>query len=108
MPPTELLVLKAGLPAIRGRKIAYYREPVLRRRLRPAPQIDCAPPLSTEPSLPSPTPTQDDADMDLDAIIRAFAEEGLPPPAHGASEGQVRDWLDRVMAEPSTDPERDA
>ncbi|MBD3817800.1 MAG: TonB-dependent receptor plug domain-containing protein [Brevundimonas diminuta] len=44
MLPTELLVLKAGLPAIRGRKIAYYREPVLRRRLRPAPQIDPAPP----------------------------------------------------------------
>ena len=32
--------------------------------------------------------------------IRAFAEEGLSPPAHGASEGEVRDWLDRIMAEP--------
>lgn len=108
MPPTDLLVLKAGLPAIRGRKIAYYMEPVLRRRLRPAPQIDRAPPLPNDAPFPSTTPTQENADMDLDAIIRAFAEEGLPPPAHGASEGQVRDWLDRVMAEPSSAPEREA
>ncbi|MGE7199632.1 type IV secretory system conjugative DNA transfer family protein [Brevundimonas naejangsanensis] len=108
MPPTDLLVLKSGLPAICGRKIAYYREPVLRRRLRPAPQIDPTPPLPNDAPFPGPTPTQDDADMDLDAIIRAFAEEGLPPPAHGASEGQVRDWLDRVMAEPSPTPESDA
>lgn len=108
MPPTDLLVLKSGLPAICGRKIAYYREPVLRRRFRPAPQIDPTPPLPNDAPFPGPTPTQDDADMDLDAIIRAFAEEGLPPPAHGASEGQVRDWLDRVMAEPSPTPESDA
>jgi len=108
MPPTDLLVLKSGLPAICGRKIAYYREPVLRRRLRPAPPIDPTPPLPNDAPFPGPTPTQDHADMDLDAIIRAFAEEGLPPPAHGASEGQVRDWLDRVMAEPSPTPERDA
>lgn len=108
MPPTDLLVLKAGLPAIRGRKIAYYREPVLRLRLRPAPQVDPAPPLPISPLLHAPPPTREDADMDLDAIIRAFAEEGLPPPAHGTSELQVRDWLDRVMAEPSPTPERDA
>ncbi len=38
--------------------------------------------------------------MEFDAIVRAFAEEGLSPPAHGASEGEVRDWLDRIMAEP--------
>lgn len=40
--------------------------------------------------------------MEFDAIVRAFAEEGLPPPAHGASEGEVRDWLDRVMAGPTS------
>lgn len=108
MPPTDLLVLKSGLPAIRGRKIAYYREPVLRRRLRPAPQIDPAPPLPDSSLFHAPPPTREDANMDLDAIIRAFAEEGLPPPAHGASEGQVRDWLDRVMAEPPPTPERNA
>lgn len=109
MPASALIVLKAGLPAVRGRKIAYYREAVFRRRLRPAPRIDpAAAPASDTAPLPGLPPTQEDADMDIDAIVRAFAEEGLPPPSHGASEGEVRDWLDRVMAAEPAHLERHA
>lgn len=109
MPASALIVLKAGLPAVRGRKIAYYREDVFRRRLRPAPRIDPAvAPASDTTPLPDLPPTQEDADMDIDAIVRAFAEEGLAPPSHGASEGEVRDWLDRVMAPEPAHPERHA
>ena len=109
MPASALIVLKAGLPAVRGRKIAYYREAVFRRRLRPAPRIDpAAAPASDTAPLPSRPPTQEDVDMDIDAIVRAFAEEGLPPPSHGASESEVRDWLDRVMAAEPAHLERHA
>ena len=35
MAADELVVLKAGLPPVRGRKVRYYREPVFRRRVQP-------------------------------------------------------------------------
>jgi len=100
LPASALLVLKAGLPAVRGRKIAYYREAVFHRRLRPPPDIPQLPQCPSDSPLPPPTMFEEDADADLDAIVRAFAEEGLPPPAHGSSEREVRDWLDRVMDAP--------
>lgn len=104
LPASVLLVFKAGTPPVRGRKIVYYREAAFRRRLRPPPEIARAPSPPPRPA-PAPvppviSPLQEDADMEFDAIVRAFAEEGLPPPAHGASEDEVRDWLDRVMAGP--------
>ena len=102
LPASTLLVLKAGLPAVRGRKIAYYREGVFRRRLRPSPDIPQLPQCPSGSPIPPPTTSEEDADADLDAIVRAFAEEGLPPPAHGSSEREVRDWLDRVMAAPQS------
>ena len=44
--------------------------------------------------------------MDYDAIVRAFAAEGLPPPDEGAGETEVGAWLDRVVD--AGVPERDA
>ena len=35
--------------------------------------------------------------MELDAVIRAFADEGCPPPAAGASEAEMATWLDQVL-----------
>ncbi|MGX5636849.1 type IV secretory system conjugative DNA transfer family protein [Brevundimonas diminuta ATCC 11568] len=112
LPTSVLMVFKSGTPPVRGRKIVYYREAVFRRRLRPPLEIAPAPPPLPRPAaapvFPISSPPQEDADMEFDAIVRAFAEEGLPPPAHGASEGEVRDWLDRVMDwPPSPHPERE-
>ncbi|CAN7620946.1 type IV secretory system conjugative DNA transfer family protein [Phenylobacterium sp. LjRoot219] len=39
MPVDELLVLRAGAPPVRGRKIVYYRSRGFRRRLMPPPEI---------------------------------------------------------------------
>lgn len=100
----DLIVLKAGLPPVRGRKIRYYRERVFLRRLRPPPALPVAHPIAVPASdppstAPSSLPTQPETDMELDAVIRAFADEGCPPPAAGASETEMSAWLDRALTE---------
>lgn len=100
----ELIVLKAGLPPVRGRKIRYYRERVFLRRLRPPPALPVAHPIAAPASdppstAPSSIQTQPETDMELDAVIRAFADEGCPPPAAGASETEISAWLDRALTE---------
>lgn len=94
LPDRALIVLKAGLPPVRGRKIVYYREPAFQRRLRPAPDI---PPAQLPSAPPAPSEPREEDSMDFDAIARAFAAEGLPPPSVGADEAAVGAWLDRVV-----------
>lgn len=91
LPADTLLVLKAGLPPTRGRKIVYFRDGRFRRRLRPAPIIASAPVPAAAP------PVLEEDPMDFDTIARAFAAEGLPPPPAGADERDVGAWLDRVV-----------
>ena len=92
LPPDALLVLKAGLPPTRGRKLVYFRDARFRRRLRPPPIIA---PISTPP--PPVAPVLEEDPLDFDAIARAFAAEGLPPPTVGADAHEVGAWLDRVV-----------
>jgi len=113
LPDTALIVLKAGVAPIRGRKIVYYRERAFTRRLRSAPPLPPAPappPASNAtPAFIQPLTQSGETDMELDAIVRAFAAEGLPPPERGAPEDEVRVWLDRVIdAEAPPNRERDA
>lgn len=93
-----LIVLKAGLPPSRGRKIRYWRERVFQRRLRPPPPLVARP---NEPVAPIPAPARapplSEDPMDFDVIARAFAAEGLAPPPDGAAEEEVGAWLDRVV-----------
>lgn len=93
----RLIVLKAGAPPARGRKIVYWRERVFRQRLRPAPEIA---PLAAVP----PPPPIEDNPMDFDVIARDFAAEGLPPPQKGAGPAEVGVWLDRVLDAPAREP----
>ena len=92
LPADRLIVLKAGLPPVRARKIVYYRERAFLDRLRPAPMISPAP----RPEAP-PCPSPADADMDFDTLALALAAEGLAPPPVGASEETVGDWIDRLI-----------
>lgn len=100
----DLIVLKAGVPPVRGRKIRYYRERIFQRRLKPSPVVPglrsiahpVTHPASHAPTDPPAAPAPE-TDMELDAVIRAFADEGCPPPAAGASEAEMATWLDQVL-----------
>lgn len=73
LPPDELIVLRAGAPPVRGRKIVYWRERVFSQRVRP-------PPGGTAPKPPKPPPsTSDPSQAALSETLAALAEaEGLP------------------------------
>lgn len=92
MTDRNLIVLKAGVPPVRGRKIVFYRERTFLRRRRAAPETGVVriPPRAE----PDPTTRADD---ELSRIIQAFADEGIPPPQRGASEQAIAEWVDRAL-----------
>jgi type IV secretion system protein VirD4 len=95
MPPDNLIVLKAGLPPIRGRKLRYYAEPAFRRRVAPPPVVPPAQPAETE-TPPDPPPAPDP--LTLEAIAPMLAAEGLEPlPPEGATPAQVEAWVERFI-----------
>ncbi|SNS95909.1 type IV secretion system protein VirD4 [Sphingomonas laterariae] len=57
LPKSELLLLRAGIPPIRGRKIAYYRMPRFTRRVI-APPLLSARPIAAMLSAPAPASAQ--------------------------------------------------
>ncbi|MGK2255245.1 MAG: type IV secretion system protein VirD4 [Brevundimonas sp.] len=108
LPPTALIVLKAGLAPVRARKIVYYRERAFRRRLRPEPRLPDRVVAAPSTAALTEGPDTPAGDTPFDTLARAFAAEGLPPPAPGAPEAEVADWLDRVLADGSAPPVMEA
>lgn len=106
MPETDLLVLKAGLPPVRGRKIRYYAEPGLSARVQPPP------PLPQHGPSEDPDPLGDDAaatpqPLTLDALIPDLRAQGLEPPSPGATPDEVEAWVERYIdagARPPQEP----
>jgi type IV secretion system protein VirD4 len=106
MAPDRLLALRAGLPAVRGRKITYYRERAFTARLRPAPIVP-ARPLTFAPPAPRGCPAPQarrpaggdrPGDLDLALVLPALTAEGCPPlPDIGASPHEVEAWVDRFI-----------
>ncbi|MBI1198928.1 MAG: TraM recognition domain-containing protein [Phenylobacterium sp.] len=111
MPPSRLLVLRAGMPPARGRKVVYWRERAFARRVRPPPTVDAHPGVGAPqpkalgvpaPAKPAPrVQTKARGDMDdltLDLVAPALEAAGLEPlPPQGASEAQVEAWVDRFI-----------
>jgi len=99
MPDDTLLVLKAGLPPARGRKIRFYQEAAFRDRVQPPPEVSpllatAATPLPEEPSSP---PSLADP-LTLEAIAPVLAAEGLEPlPPEGATPAEVEAWVERFI-----------
>jgi type IV secretion system protein VirD4 len=109
MPTSHLLVLKAGLPPVRGRKIAYWREKAFAARVAPPPAVDAharialaVAPGSAAPNpaaaIPEPQRGPNMSDLTLDLVIPALDAAGLEPlPVEGASPEQVEAWVERFI-----------
>lgn len=105
MPPDRLLVLRTGLPAIRGRKIAYYRERAFIARVLTAPVVPprplprpSTPPLNAKASRQAASDRSRDADLAL--VLPAIIAEGCRPiPEAGASPDEVEAWVSRFIDE---------
>ncbi|WP_420469957.1 type IV secretory system conjugative DNA transfer family protein [Brevundimonas sp. FT23042] len=105
LPDNALIVLKAGLSPVRGRKIVYYRERAFLRRLRRAPTLPLQTVIHMDAAIAPQTVSPED--LQFDALARAFTVEGLAPPPHDAPEAEVADWLDRVLEAPIAESELD-
>lgn len=103
LPPDDLIVLKAGMPPVRGRKIAYYRERAFNDRVRPPPRPPPRAADATSFDAPDeitapPSDHQASDPLTLDAIVPILAAEGLEPlPPSGASTEAVEAWVERFI-----------
>ncbi|HEX3364999.1 type IV secretory system conjugative DNA transfer family protein [Phenylobacterium sp.] len=108
MPADRLLVLKAGLPPVRGRKITFYRERAFTRRVRPPPTV-AARPLRAGAVWPGPKPSGAAADpLTLEAVVPLLDRAGLAPlPPQGAAESEIAAWVERFISDSArpADPE---
>jgi type IV secretion system protein VirD4 len=102
MDPGELIVLRAGLPPVRGRKIVYWRERAFVCRVLPPPQLPPRRLVSDTTVLPAP------GDLTSDPLALALPDlqADLAPPPEGASEAEVERWVeDFIDAALRPDPE---
>ena len=79
LPPTDEIVMVAGLPPIRAKKLRYYEEPAFRDRALPAPT------LSERGYKDTPPARGDDwtGAAPISAQAADAAEAALPDPANG-------------------------
>jgi type IV secretion system protein VirD4 len=95
MDPGRLIVLRAGLPPVRGRKVVYWRERAFRARLLAPPVVPAQPGIA---AAPPPVPVRRADDLDLDLVAPALGSAGLEPlPPEGATEAEVEDWVERFI-----------
>ncbi len=106
MPPDRLLVLRAGVPPVYGRKIVYWRERAFRRRLAAPPMVPphvgvARPATRTGLGMTAAAAilaTGRDPELSLDLIIPALAAAGLEPlPPEGATDDEVEAWIGRFI-----------
>jgi type IV secretion system protein VirD4 len=109
MSPDRLLVLRAGLPPVRGRKIVYWRERAFTRRKVTPPRVPSKPPAipQTVGALSSQTaadlamlgrlaaPSRRDDLADLAPVLAAEGLEPLPP--QGATPAEIEAWVERFI-----------
>ena len=100
MPPDRLLVLRAGLPPVRGRKIVYWRDRAFTRRLKPPPELPvragvtvaAAPAIRSPDPPPRPHRPRGDGDLGAPAASRSQRPRGgslgRPLPRRGGGPGQ--------------------
>jgi len=96
MPPDQLIVLRAGLPPIKGRKIVYWRERAFARRVHAPPLVEPRPAPDSAPHEATAAPAPCAADpLQLHLVAATLEAEGLAPlPPEGATPAAVEVWVD--------------
>lgn len=112
MDPGQLIVLRAGMPPVRGRKIQYWREKAFKARVVPPPAVAAHPGIGTARSVPPTPPIGGGAprqdDLTLDLVAPALAAAGLEAlPAEGATDAEVEGWMERFIDASVTREETD-
>lgn len=108
MDPGQLIVLRAGLPPVRARKIVYWREKAFMDRLMPPPTVAAHPGIAaglsaTPPaSAPATAQTSDLSLADLGPALVAAGCEALPP--EGATDAEVERWMERFIDHHPAEP----
>ncbi|MCC7266878.1 MAG: type IV secretory system conjugative DNA transfer family protein [Caulobacteraceae bacterium] len=102
MEESRLLVLRAGMAPVRGRKIVYWREQAFAMRVRPPPKVAPHPAAALVPPPPPESPAgglpRERNGDELSLVERQLAGEGLEPlPPTGASDADVAAWVDRFI-----------
>jgi type IV secretion system protein VirD4 len=103
LPDHRLIVLKAGMPPVRGDKIVYWREKAFRRRVSAPPVVQPCPgvgssmvssPLSASSPVGASSPGPDSLTLDLNL---AHLPPGLAPLREDASEAEVEAWVEHFI-----------
>jgi len=102
MDPGQLILLRAGMPPVRGRKIQYWREKAFMGRVASPPTVAAHPAIATGasisalPPIAAGAPRHDDLSLDLVApALEAAGFEPLPP--EGATDAEVEGWMERFI-----------
>jgi len=100
MDPGQLILLRAGMPPVRGRKIQYWREKAFSARVVAPPVVAAHPAIASSASSPPPTsglaPRPDVLSLDL--VAPALEAAGFEPlPADGATDAEVETWMERFI-----------
>ena len=112
MDPGQLIVLRAGMPPVRGRKIQYWREKAFKVRVSAPPIVASHPTIGTGASATAALPASGAAaptePLSLDLVMPALDAAGLEalPPA-GATDAEVEGWVERFIDSSATRQEAD-
>ncbi|MFZ3005909.1 MAG: type IV secretory system conjugative DNA transfer family protein, partial [Phenylobacterium sp.] len=111
MDPGQLIVLRAGMSPVRGRKIQYWREKAFKGRVSEPPTVTAHPAIGTGTSV---TPASQASgavhpdDLSLDLVMHALEAAGLEAlPAEGATDAEVEGWMERFIDASVTPQEAD-
>jgi type IV secretion system protein VirD4 len=96
MPANRLIVLKAGIPPIRGEKIVYWKDVAFRRRLVPAPSITPRPTTAWPSAARAADASSPDDPLTLKLDLAALPE-GVAPLKDSATEAEVEAWVEHFI-----------
>lgn len=100
MAANRLIVLKAGIPPVRGDKIVYWRERAFKRRLLAAPVVPAQPVAEKTAVAVSSAPTGAKSSTPDPLTLHlnlAALPEGLPPLRDNASAAEVEAWVEHFI-----------